>query len=63
MKNYKVLIKTKSKKYTIIIGKNILTKIKNYFINEKIYYNKCLIVVDTKISKTSLNLTKELTIV
>ena len=59
MKNYKVLIKTKSKKYTIIIGKNILTKIKNYFINEKIYYNKCLIVVDTKISKTSLNKVKK----
>ena len=58
MKNYKIIIKTKSKKYSIIIGKNILKNIKSYFTKERIDFKKCLIVADKKIPKKFLNSVK-----
>ncbi len=48
-------IKTKSKHYNIYIGNNIIPKIKKIIKNEKIYFEKYLIIVDKKVPKTFLN--------
>ena len=57
--NYKILVKTKSKKYSIFIGKDIILKTKNFFIKEGINYNKCLLVIDKKIPKKIIKKTKK----
>jgi len=49
MKNYKLKISTKNKKYSIFIGKNLLKKIDRIFKKENIEFKKCLIVSDSKI--------------
>ncbi len=58
--NYKILVKTKSKKYSIFIGKDIILKTKNFFIKEGINYNKCLLVIDKKIPKKIIKKTKKI---
>ena len=51
MKKIRLLIKTKSKKYPIIIGSNIINQI-NYLLNSNnINFEKSLIVFDKNIPK------------
>ena len=58
MKKIKLLVKTKSKTYPIIIGSNILNQI-NYLLNSNnITFEKCLIVCDSKIPKKKLDIVK-----
>ncbi len=51
MKKTRLLIKTKSKKYSIIIGPNIIIDINNILKFSKIYFEKILIIYDTKVPK------------
>ena len=50
----KLQIKTASKNYQIIIGKDILNKTKTILNSNNINFNKCLIVVDKKVPKKNL---------
>ena len=49
MIKYKIPINTKEKKYSIIIGSNIIQNISKILLKEKIYFKKCLIVLDKNI--------------
>ena len=59
MKKIKLNVKTKSKTYPIIIGKNIIAKIPNILKSNNINFEKALIVVDTKIPKKKLSILKK----
>ena len=45
----KLKIKTNSNNYSVIIGKNICSKINKLILNERIYSQKFLLVYDSKI--------------
>ena len=49
MKINKIRIKTSTKDYSIIIGRNIIGKINNILKNNNLYFEKCLIVTDKKV--------------
>jgi len=51
MKTNKLLINTKDKNYSIIIGANVLDKISIILKKERIKFNKCLIIVDKRVPK------------
>ena len=51
MKNTRLIVKTKSQKYPILIGENLISKFQKIFKDEKINFNKCLVVIDQKIPK------------
>ena len=51
MKKTKLLVKTKSKKYPIVIGPNIINDINSILKFNNIYFEKVLIVFDTKVPK------------
>ena len=51
MKINNIQIKTNTKKYSIIIGSNIIKNIKNILSYQKISFEKCLVVVDKNIPK------------
>ena len=59
MKKIRLLVKTKSKKYPIIIGSNIINQI-NYLLNSNnISFKKSLIIYDKKVPKKKLNIIKQ----
>ena len=51
----KIKIKTDSQEYPILIGKNILNKLKVFFKENQINYNQYLLVADTNIPKKQIN--------
>ena len=51
MRKTSLLVKTKSRKYPIIIGPNIIKDINSILKFNKIYFEKVLIVFDTKVPK------------
>ena len=51
MKKIKLNVKTKSKEYPIIIGKNIISQTSNILKLNNFNFEKILIVIDTKIPK------------
>ena len=59
MKKIKLNVKTKSKIYPIIIGKNIISQIPKILKTNNINFEKCLIVVDKRIPKIKLNILKK----
>ncbi len=59
MKKIKLIVKTKSKIYPIIIGKNIISKIPNILKSNNINFEKTLIIVDKKIPKNKLTILKK----
>tara|TARA_B100001250_G_C19788758_1_gene785430 strand:+ start:500 stop:1606 length:1107 start_codon:yes stop_codon:yes gene_type:complete len=59
MKKIKLIVKTKSKNYPIIIGSNILKSMSNILKSNNISFEKCLIVYDTKVPKKKLEIIKE----
>ncbi len=59
MKKIKLIVKTKSKKYPIIIGNKNLSKISNILKTSRINFQKVLIIYDTKVPKTKLNILKK----
>ncbi len=61
MKTYNIKVKTKTKKYTIVIGQDIIKNISSILKKHNIFFKKCLIVVDKNIpSKFKLTLIKNL---
>ena len=58
MKKIRLNVKTKSKIYPIIVGKNIIAQTSNILKSNNINFEKSLIVVDTKIPKEKLNILK-----
>ena len=54
MKKIKLIVKTNSKKYPLIIGSNILKNSSKIIRSNKIKFQKCMIVVDRKIPKKKL---------
>ena len=59
MKKIKLIVKTKSKKYPIIIGSNIINEIPSILKSNNIFFEKSLIIVDTKVPKKKLNILKK----
>ena len=59
MKKIRLNVKTKSKIYPIIVGKNIIAQTSNILKSNNINFEKSLIVVDTKIPKEKLNILKK----
>ena len=55
MKQIKLIIKTQSQKYPIIIGKDLISKISKIFKQNSIRCNKCLLVIDKNISKKAIS--------
>ena len=51
MKNFKILIKTKTKRYPVLIGKNIINNFSKLIRKEKFIIKKCLIIVDKNVPK------------
>ncbi len=51
MKQFKLNVNTKSQKYKIIIGKGLYNNLPKLLAKNSISFNKCLIVVDSKIKK------------
>jgi len=59
MKKIRLLVKTKSKKYPIIIGSNIINQINYLLKSNNIRFEKSLIVYDKKVPKRKLNIIKQ----
>ena len=51
MKSIKLIIKTKTHKYPILIGSNLISKLSKIIKNNSIQFNKCLFIIDSKIPK------------
>ena len=58
MKTYKLNINTKSKKYKVVIGSNLLKNVSKILSEENIYFDKCLILVDKNIPNKFKSLLK-----
>ena len=59
MKKIKLVVKTSSKNYPIIIGSNIIKNISSIIQTNNIKFNKCLIVADKKVPKKNLSILKK----
>ncbi len=59
MKKIKLIVKTKSKKYPIIIGSNIINEIPNILKSSNISFEKSLIIADTKVPKKKIKYYKK----
>ena len=51
MKPIKLIIKTKSETYPIIIGKGLVLNLSKILEQNSITYNKCLLVIDKNVPK------------
>ena len=49
MKPIKLIVKTKSETYPIIIGSNLLNNLSKFLDNSLFSYNKCLLVIDKNV--------------
>ena len=59
MKDYKLVINTKTKKYPIYIGHNILKTSNKIFRNNKLDIKKCLVVVDKNVPRKNVLILKK----
>ena len=59
MKPIKLEINTKTQKYSIIIGSNLVSNISNISKNNSINFKKCLLIIDKKISKRIISKIKK----
>ena len=59
MKNFRLQIRTKDQKYSILIGNNIIEKLDKIINNERIVFNNCLIIFDNNLPKKFLNKVKK----
>jgi len=55
MKKIRINVKTKNNNYPIIIGSNLIDNLTNIFNDNSIKFNKCLLIIDNKISKNFIN--------
>ena len=54
MKPIKLIIKTKTKQYPILIGSNLVSKISNIFDHYSIRFEKCLLLIDKNVPKSMI---------
>ena len=59
MKKTKLIIKTKSKKYPIVFGTNIIKEIQSLINANNISFEKCFIITDTNVPRKQLNILKK----
>ena len=59
MKLKKLLIKTKTQKYPILIGKDLLLNLSKIISQNKISFKKCLLVIDKNIPKSKITTIKK----
>ena len=59
MKIRQININTKNRKYPILIGSNLIKNLKNILKNNSINSSKYLLVIDTKVPKKLVELTKK----
>ena len=55
MKLTKLIVKTNTQKYPIIIGSNLVSKLASLIKNNSIKFNKCLFIIDKKVPKNQIN--------
>ena len=55
MKQIRIHVKTKNNNYPIIIGSSLINNLKKVFNDNSIKFNKCLLIIDNKISKNFIN--------
>ena len=61
MKPIKLIIKTKSETYPIIIGSNLIKDLSKYFDRNFINFSQCLLIIDKKIPNIMISkITKSL---
>ena len=51
MKPIKLIIRTKTKKYPIIVGSNLVSKLSKIFNDNSIKFEKCLLLIDKNVPK------------
>tara|TARA_Y100000996_G_C22530977_1_gene646436 strand:- start:324 stop:1430 length:1107 start_codon:yes stop_codon:yes gene_type:complete len=51
MKPIKLIIRTKTKKYPILVGSNLVSKLSNIFNHNSIKFEKCLLLIDKNVPK------------
>ncbi len=52
MKLIKLIVKTNTQKYPILIGNNLISKISKIIKNNSIKFEKCLLIIDKNVPKT-----------
>ena len=51
----KIKIRTKNQSYNVIVGNNLVKDLLKILKNNSIIFNKCLLVIDSKIPKKFIN--------
>ena len=59
MKPIRLKIDTKSQKYSIIIGSNLISNLSNIAKNNSVNFKKCLLIIDKNISKKIISRIKK----
>ena len=59
MKTVKLIIKTKTQKYPIIIGPNLISKLTLIMKYNSIHFDKCLFLIDSKVPKKAVSKLKK----
>ena len=59
MKNIKFLVKTNTDTYPIIIGSNLVNNFSKLLNNNKITFDKCLLVIDKKVPNNMISILKK----
>ena len=55
MKAIKLIVKTETHSYPIIIGSNLISKLDSLIKNNSVKFNKCLLIIDKKIPQILKN--------
>ena len=55
MKPIKLIVKTNSEKYPIIIGRNLISNLSQIFKTNSVNFKKCLLVLDKNIPNRYVN--------
>ena len=63
MKPIKLKIETKTQKYPIIIGSNLITNFSKIIKNNSLTFNQCLLVVDKNVPKKFITKIKNLSLI
>ena len=56
MKEIKLIIKTNTEKYPVIIGSNLIQNLSKIIKKNSIRFNKCLVVFDKNVPKEKINI-------
>ena len=54
MKPLKLIVKTNTQNYPILIGSNLISKLNNIFKKNSISFKKCFVIIDNQIPKKKI---------